>query len=95
MSNADIVKMLRLDLQNPPGALDEYLAFLVRSAQEQIAEKGITLDGSTEDAHLVVMYASWMYRRRNNIEGMPRMLQYALHSRLIREKGGVNGNVTG
>lgn len=83
--------MLRTDLQNPPGLLNEYLGFLINSAKEQIAEKGITLDiSSNEDCHLIIMYASWLYRKRNSNDGMPRMLRYALHSRLVHEKGGVS-----
>ena len=72
-----------------PGFLHVFLELLVGSAKEAIESKGIFLDMSSyEDAHLVVMYASWLYRKRNGNEAMPRMLQYELHSRLIHEKGG-------
>ena len=91
MTDTDLLTMLRADLQNPPGLLNDYLDFLIKSAKEQIEEKGIPLDSSAvKDSHLVVMYASWLYRKRNTNDGMPRMLQYALHSRLIDEKGEVN-----
>lgn len=90
MTDSDLLTMLRTDLQNPPGLLNEYLGFLINSAKEQIAEKGITLDiPSNEDCHLIIMYASWLYRKRNSNDGMPRMLRYALHSRLVHEKGAV------
>lgn len=90
MTDAELLTMLRADLQNPPGLLNDYLDFLIKSAKEQIAEKGITLDiSSNEDCHLIIMYASWLYRKRNSNDGMPRMLQYELHSRLIHEKGAV------
>lgn len=89
MTDADLLEMLKLDLQNPPDAMDDYLELLVGSAREAIESKGIFLDRSSyEDAHLVVMYASWLYRKRNSNDGMPRMLQYELHSRLVHEKGG-------
>ena len=91
MTDTDLLTMLRADLQNPPGLLNDYLDFLINSSKEQIAEKGITLDtSSNEDCHLIIMYASWLYRKRNSNDGMPRMLQYALHSRLVHEKGGVS-----
>ena len=91
MADTDLLTMLRADLQNPPGLLNDYLDFLINSSKEQIAEKGITLDtSSNEDCHLIIMYASWLYRKRNSNDGMPRMLQYALHSRLVHEKGGVS-----
>lgn len=89
MAAVDVIRMLKLDLQNPPDAMDDFLELLVGSAREAIESKGIFLDMcSYEDAHLVVMYASWLYRKRNSNDGMPRMLQYELHSRLIHEKGG-------
>lgn len=93
MTDSDLLTMLRADLQNPPGLLNDYLDFLIKSAKEQIEEKGITINNaSIEDSHLIVMYASWLYRKRNTNEGMPRMLQYTLHGRLIKEKGGVVGS---
>ena len=89
MTTAEVIRLLKLDLQNPPDAMDDFLSLLVGSAKEAIESKGIFLDmRSYEDVHLVVMYASWLYRKRNGNEAMPRMLQYELHSRLIHEKGG-------
>ena len=89
MTTAEVIRMLKLELQNPPDAMDDFLTLLVGSAKEAIESKGIFLDMSSyEDAHLVVMYASWLYRKRNSNDGMPRMLQYELHSRLVHEKGG-------
>ena len=91
MTDTDLLTMLRADLQNPPGLLNDYLDFLIKSAKEQIEEQGITLNLSAiKDNHLIVMYASWLYRKRNTNDGMPRMLRYALHSRLIDEKGEVS-----
>ena len=91
MTDSDLLTMLRNDIQNPPGLLNDYLSFLINSSKDQIEDKGITLNlGSNEDCHLIIMYASWLYRKRNSNDGMPRMLRYALHSRLIHEKGGVS-----
>ena len=91
MTDSDLLTMLRNDLQNPPGLLNDYLNFLINSSKDQIEDKGITLNlGSNEDCHLIIMYASWLYRKRNSNDGMPRMRRYALHSRLVHEKGGVS-----
>ena len=90
MTDTELLTMLRNDLQNPPGLLNDYLSFLINSSKEQIEDKGITLNlTSNEDCHLIIMYASWLYRKRNSNDGMPRMLRYALHSRLVHEKGAV------
>ena len=91
MSDSEILSILKMSLQNPPGVLDDYLLTLMQGAEAEIAEKGISLDKSSiEDVNLIVMYASWRYLKRNGDKGMPRSLRYALHSRLISEKGKVN-----
>ena len=53
-----------------------------------IEREGATaLDLSTlEDKQLVVMYAAWLWRRRDTQEGMPRMLRWALNNRIFSEK---------
>lgn len=90
MTDVELLKLLKLDLQNPPDAMDPFLRTLLGAAQERITSYGIALDyGNMSDVQLVIQYASYLYRMRNSNEGMPRSLQYALHSRLVNEKGGV------
>ena len=38
------------------------------------------------DSQLVVMYAAWLWRKRDTGEGMPRMLRYALNQRVFSQK---------
>ena len=67
---------------------DERLGQYLNSAQQMIEREGATaLDLSTlEDQQLVVMYAAWLWRRRDTQEGMPRMLRWALNNRIFSEK---------
>ena len=89
MTNEALLTLLKLDLQNPPDVLDSYLLTLIGAAKERITSYGIALDmGAYSDIHLVIQYASYLYRLRNSSDGMPRSLQFALHSRLVNEKGG-------
>lgn len=89
MTEDELLRLLKLDLQNPPDALDDFLLTLIGAAEERIKSYGITLDlGNPSDVHLVIQYASYLYLMRNSNEGMPRSLQFALHSRLVNEKGG-------
>lgn len=89
MTEDELLRLLKLDLQNPPDALDDFLLTLIGAAEERIKSYGITLDlGNLSDVHLVIQYASYLYLMRNSNEGMPRSLQFALHSRLVNEKGG-------
>ena len=62
-------------------------------AAERIREKGITLDASnSEDVHLQVEYAAWLFRRRRQEASklMPEYLRTDIHDRLISEKGKVS-----
>ena len=90
MSEQDILKILKIDLQISVSALDEYLLFLITSAKK--LKEGIALTNSQDDALLVEMYAAYLYRKRKEQQNeMPRMLRWALNNRLFSEKGAVNG----
>ena len=66
---------------------DERFAQLLQVSYEQITAEGATLNLDViSDCNLIVMYASWWWRKRASGEGMPRMLRYALNNRVIGEK---------
>lgn len=84
-----LLKMLKTDLGILTTTLyDERLLQYLEYAQAAIIREGAaTLDTSDlEDAQLVVTYAAWLFRRRDAMEGMPRMLRYALNNRVFSEK---------
>lgn len=60
MSEQDILKILKIDLQISASALDEYLLFLITSAKKFILKEGIALTNSQDDALLVEMYAAYL-----------------------------------
>lgn len=75
-------------------AYDTRLTQLLTAAQQAIIKEGAsTLDASDiSDMELIVMYAAWLWRKRDGMEGMPRMLRYKLNNRVLSEKaGGQNG----
>ena len=69
MTDADILVILKVDLQLSTAALDNYLLALIASAKEYIATEGIVLSTSTGDAVLVEMYAAYLYRQRRESSG--------------------------
>ena len=71
-------------------AYDVRLTQLLTAAEKAITAEGAsTLDASDiSDMQLIVMYAAWLWRRRDGMEGMPRMLRYALNNRVLGEKAG-------
>lgn len=83
-----LLAMLKIDLGLTVDAYDDRLQQLLTAAISAIKQAGAaTLDpGDPLDAQLIVMYAAWLWRRRDDMSGMPRMVQYALHNRVFGEK---------
>ena len=92
MTDANILEILKIDIQVSSTALEPYLNALIASGREYISTEGITLTGSESDGMLVEMYAAYLYRRRReeNVQ-MPRMLRWALNNRLFSQKGAADG----
>jgi hypothetical protein len=87
MTNSDILAMLKSNLQLMETAWDEYLTQLIEVSKREIEREGVELYMSEiDDVKLVVMYASYLYRKRNTDGPMPRMLRYALNNRLFAGK---------
>lgn len=88
MTDAELLKMTKSNLQIAGSTWDDYLAQLLTAAQGAIATQGITLDlEKIDDCNLVVMYASYLYRKRaEDNPAMPRMLRYELNNRLFSQK---------
>lgn len=85
---ATILAALKVDIGiKSTTAYDERLSQIIQSSYASIVREGATLNvDSLEDAQLVVMYAAWIWRRRDTGEGMPRMLRYQLNNRIFSEK---------
>ena len=95
MTDAEILAILKTDLQVSSPALDDYLSTLIASAKSYISTEGVILSDTPDDGMLVEMYASYLYRKRRE-EGaqMPRMLRWALNNRIFSAKmrrGGESG----
>lgn len=80
--------MTKSNLQIAGGSFDDYLEFLIDAAQNAIKAEGITIDfDAIDDCNLIVMYTSYLYRKRVGDDPvMPRMLRYALNNRVFAEK---------
>ena len=92
MTDAEILTVLKIDLQVSSAALDVYLEPLISAAKDYITTEGIHLSDSYSDSMLVEMYAAYLYRRRREENTqMPRMLRWALNNRLMRQRGRADG----
>lgn len=84
MTDVELLAALKIDLGITGTGYDARLDQVITSAQELIAREGATLNlSSFEDCQLVIMYAGWLWRRRDTMEGMPRMLRWALNNRVF------------
>lgn len=83
-----LLTMLKIDLRLTVDAYDSRLQQIITAATTAIIKAGATtLDQNDPlDAQLIVMYAAWLWRRRDDMSAMPRMVQYALHNRVFGEK---------
>lgn len=87
MNGTTMLEMLKVDLGISTTAYDARLSQYLNSAKDYIAREGITLDSEkASDMNLVVMYASWLWSKRDTTEAMPRMLRWNLNNRLFAEK---------
>lgn len=83
----NMLQMLKIDLGITTTAYDTRLQQYINSAKAEIERQGATLNTEVlADAQLVVMYAAWMWRKRDDMVAMPRMLRYALNNRIFAEK---------
>lgn len=87
MTEADLLKLLKLNLSMITTVYDDYLAHLLLTSRELISREGIRLQDTPEDNELIVMYAAYLYRKRaEDNPPMPRMLRWALNNRLFSGK---------
>ena len=82
----EILAALKIDLGITTNAYDERLRQYITTAREFIKREGVQLNDTAEDISLVVMYAAWLWRKRDSGEGMPRMLRWALNNRIFSPK---------
>lgn len=87
MTDLELLAALKVDLGITSTGYDSRLTQLVASAKAAIAREGAVLDlANLEDCQIVIMYAGWLWRRRENMEGMPRMLRWALNNKVFSGK---------
>lgn len=94
MTATDKLSGLKIDLGISTTAYDSRLSQYISHAEAEIQREGITLSDGVSDGELVIMYAAWLWRRRDTGAGMPRMLRYALNNRLFSEKMNTSGSMT-
>ena len=86
MTDADLLTILKQQLQILTDALDSFLSHLISVAKQMVATEGINDDNSQEYYHIVIMQARYLYNKRDTGEGEPRSLRYAKNNKLFAQK---------
>lgn len=87
MTQSDIFELLKTDIGMV--TIDDRRSALlnqeINAAISFIRREGVDLEEpySVEDGELILMYASYLHRKRATNEPMPRMLRYALNNRVL------------
>jgi len=86
----ELLMMLKTDLGITTTAYDIRLTQVLSSAQDAItAEGALNLNPCDwADAQLIVMYAAWLWRKRDTMDAMPRMLRWMLNNRVFGPRMG-------
>ena len=86
MDMQQLLSGLKVDLAIQSERYDDRLRDRLREAQQALEAQGITLEDTTADRDLVIMYAGWLWRSRIDGAPMPRMLVTARNNRLFGQK---------
>ena len=85
-SAKDLLSPMKVDLGIKSDAYDERLLDKLQAAMEEITAEGATLQATSRDRNLVLMYAEWQWSNRMTQAEMQRMLRKALNNRVFGEK---------
>lgn len=86
MDMEQLLNGLKVDLNIRSQVYDGRLRDRLCEAQQRLEAEGITLENTTADRDLVIMYAGWLWRNRIDGAPMPRMLTVARNNRLFGQK---------
>ena len=87
MDRDNMLMALKVDLGITTSAYDNRLSEYIEAAIKAIEIEGINLDTEDiSDAMLAVMYAGWLWKKRDTGDGMSRMLRWCLNNRLFSQK---------
>ncbi|MEK5429707.1 hypothetical protein MKY88_02480 [Lysinibacillus sp. FSL R7-0073] len=83
------LQLLKLDLSITHNLRDAYFINALETAKKEIEKMGVGMADATsvEDTKLIVDYAVWNYRKRQEDVGLPRNLKFRIHNRVIQKAG--------
>ena len=87
MTKVDLMPLLKAQINKiyTDASRTAQLEHLIDTAIQMIAREKVILSEpySAEDAQLIIMYAAYLFEKRNTNEPMPRMLRWTLNNRIF------------
>jgi hypothetical protein len=84
----NLLELLKLDLGITHNLRDTYFSNVLESSANELSNMGVLLDYTlSEDQMLVVDYAAWTYRKRQENAPLARNLQFRINNRVIKKAG--------
>jgi hypothetical protein len=82
-----LLNLLKIDLGITHNMRDSFFIQLIKGIMIEIERRGITLDDkSADDQMLIVDYAAWSYRKRQEDIPLANNIQHRLRNRIIKER---------
>lgn len=80
-----ILALFKLDLGISITSRDEYYMNIISGCRSELEGKGIALDlAETEDMMLLLDYALWRYKKRNEDAGIPEHLRLRIMNKKLK-----------
>lgn len=82
-----LLNLLKIDLGITHNLRDAFFTKLIEGTLKEIQRRGITPDlNSADDQMLIVDYAAWAYRKRQEDVPLANNIQHRLRNRIIKER---------
>ena len=82
-----LLHLFKIDLGITHTLRDAFFISLLKATIEEIERRGITLDKTAaDDQMLIVDYAAWTYRKRQEDIPLANNIQHRLRNRIIKER---------
>ncbi|MBT2728393.1 hypothetical protein J7E63_15800 [Bacillus sp. ISL-75] len=82
-----LLSLLKIDLGITHNLRDAFFIKLIEGTLKEIQRRGIKPDlNSSDDQMLIVDYAAWAYRKRQEDTPLANNIQHRLRNRIIKER---------
>ena len=82
-----LLNLFKIDIGIMHNLRDTYFIQLIQGTIKEIENRGITLDVlSADDQMLIIDYATWVYRKRQEDLPLSSNIQHRLRNRIIEER---------